>query len=66
MGCPRVLPGGMMLVAALAGATPAAAQQIQLTRLADFAFGTVGVDADINSSKESRLHARRRRCADGL
>jgi hypothetical protein len=52
MGCPRVLPGGMMLVAALGGATPAAAQQIQLTRLTDFAFGTVGVDADISSSKD--------------
>jgi hypothetical protein len=52
MGCPRVLLGGMSLAAALAGGGPAAAQQIQITRLADFAFGTVGVDADISSSKD--------------
>jgi hypothetical protein len=42
----------MMLTVALAGAAPAAAQQVQITRLADFAFGTVGVDADISSSKD--------------
>ncbi|WP_171009442.1 hypothetical protein [Sphingomonas sp. 2SG] len=52
IGCPRALSGGMMLAVALAGAAPAAAQQVQITRLADFAFGTVGVDADISSSKD--------------
>ncbi|MEI5688547.1 hypothetical protein [Sphingomonas kyungheensis] len=33
------------------GASPAAAQQVQITRLGDYAFGLVGVDQDISSSR---------------
>lgn len=51
MGWLRVLTGGVFGAVALAGGVPAAAQQVQITRLADFTFGVVGVGQDASLSK---------------
>jgi len=50
MGCPRVLAGSLALLAILAG-DPAAAQQVQITRLNDIALGFASVDQDATGSR---------------